>query len=540
VKGSKLRTMDFWCALVDLWRIRRRARLSASDPASMPLEPRAGRGRDHAPPGRGTVGLRLAIFSPLAVVAAGLLLLNGAGIAYHLMTSAPKSPFDAGLTMVAARRLQGLPIYSDPVSDQASTAYGPIVPVITSWLFRAFGVSNLPGKLLSLSASLGVIAMVLAATARRDLRAWVVGAALLLACNHNVVFYFVEARPDMLALLFALVALVLFVRWERRGHVPALVVSLGFFILAFFAKQPLAAAALVPLVAEACRGGTLSRARLTRFGIATLPLVVVGMAIVCLRAASPMAYFYMIALPSSYPLSLVQAWHYGFGLLLMYASLLVVALDLAAFPDPSDDQARWWASAAGVFLAAGVVTIARAGSWLNSFLPFFIASIGLVTLRSPRAFALLDDATKPTGRRIAVSIVLALILFAFAIRWPGAALDTVRGGITIHGDRHHAQAVAVAGDLRGRVLCPEDPTIPLLARGETTRSIFFEMDATLWPSRLPAYVDAEIASARYVIQVKGPLKQLLSDDWLRRLGFAPLREDRLEGSVYHLWEKVPG
>jgi hypothetical protein len=34
-------------------------------------------------------------------------------------------------------------------------------------------------------------------------------------------------------------------------------------------------------------------------------------------------------------------------------------------------------------------------------------------------------------------------------------------------------------------------------------------------------------SARYVIQDKGPLQRLLSDEWL-------------EGSVYHLWEKVAG
>jgi hypothetical protein len=56
---------------------------------------------------------------------------------------------------------------------------------------------------------------VLAATARRDPRAWVLGAALLFASNHNVGFYFVEARPDMVAALLALLALFLFSEWER-------------------------------------------------------------------------------------------------------------------------------------------------------------------------------------------------------------------------------------------------------------------------------------------------------------------------------------
>jgi hypothetical protein len=418
--------------------------------------------------------------------------------------------------------------------------YGPIVPILTSWIFQLFGVSNLPGKLLSLAASLCIIVLVLVATARRDPRAWVLGAALLFACNHNVAFYFVEARPDMVAALLAILALFLFVEWERRRRVLVLVVSVAFFVLAFLAKQPLAAAALVPLVAEAFHGGTLSHGRVARFGVATLPLVGVGLAIACLRGVSPIAYFYMVTLPAQYSVSLLGAGRSGFELLLMYASLLIVAFDLAAYPAQRDPQTRWWGAAVGVFLVTGIVAMAKGGGWWNSLLPFFIASAGLVTLQLPRAFAVLDNSTLSIGRRAAVAVVLAVMLVAFAVRRPGEALNAFRGVITVQGDARYPQVVALARELRGRVLCPEDPTIPLVARGEITRSVFFEMDVANWPRRLPAYVDEEIASARYVIQIKGPLQQLLSDEWLTRLGFAPVKEDRLEGSVYRLWEKVAG
>jgi hypothetical protein len=195
-----------------------------------------------------------------------------------------------------------------------------------------FGVSNTPGKVLSFSASLWVIGLVLAATARRDLRAWVVGAALLFSCNHNVGFYFVEARPDMVAILLALLALFTFAEWEHRRRAWILVVSLGFFVLAFLAKQPLAAAALVPIVAELLGGSGGARGRSARFGIAALPLLSVLVALACLRGLSPMAYFYMVILPAQYHVSLLSASRSGFELVLMYASLLFIGYDLAAHP----------------------------------------------------------------------------------------------------------------------------------------------------------------------------------------------------------------
>jgi hypothetical protein len=63
------------------------------------------------------------------------------------------------------------------------------------------------------------------------------------------------------------------------------------------------------------------------------------------------------------------------------------------------------------------------------------------------------------------------------------------------------------------------------------------MDVSFWPRRLPAYVDSDIAAARYVIQIQGPYQRLVTDEWLMRLGFVRVENDKLKGSVYRLWEK---
>ena len=474
-------------------------------------------------------------FAPLAVVAVAVVLFNAAGIVFHLWNPAPKDPWNAALTVTAARHLQGLPVYADAALDQASTMYGPLVPLLTSWLFHLFGVSVLTGKLLSLTASLGVVGLVLATTAARDPRAWLIGGALLFACNHNAYFYFVDARPDMVAIFLALVALLLFADWERRPRAWTLILSLAMFVLAFFAKQPLAAAALVPPVAEALRGGGLSRRRLATFGFTALPLMAVLLAIVSIRGANPTAYFYMVTLPASYPVLPVTALRIGFDLALMYAPLLLVAFDLVTRPArPSDARGRWWGAAVGVFLIAGVVTMAKAGGARNSLLPLFIASAGFLTLHLPRAFATLEDRTLSIGRRLAVSAVLVVMLLAFAARRPGEAMAAF---VSVHGDASYHDVVALARALPGPVRCPEDPTIPLLARGDLTRSLYFEMDTAYWPERLPAYVDDEIAAARHVIQVNGRFQRLLTDEWLTRLGFAPVSHRTLQRSVYRLWAK---
>jgi len=484
---------------------------------------------------RPAIWLRAMIFAPLATVASGIVFLNLVGIAFQLWSSAPKSPWDAALTVVAARRLQALPIYSDAASDQASTMYGPIVPILTSWLFQIFGVSNRAGKLLTLTASLCVVGLVLVATARRDLRTWIVAGALLFTCNHNARFYFVEARPDMVAALFAVVALFLFAAWEQHRRVVALVGSVAFFVLTFFTKQPLAAVALVPFCAEAFRPGRMSRDRAATFLVAALPLVAVFLAILCLLGIDPMAFRYMVALPAEYPVPPMRVLQLACSTALLSAPMLLLALGLAQDCLRSDTRTRWWAAATTVFFVSGVVAMSKDGGTWNSLLPFTLASSGLLTLQIPQALTLLDHAAVLVRDRVVVSVVLAAILATIALPRPADLRWDVVG---VHGDRRYDSVVTLARNLPGLLRCPEDPTIPLLARGEITRSAYLEMDFAHWPIQLPAGVEHDIGAARFLIQVRGGLP-LLTDDELTRRGFVPVKADGLpEGGAYRLWTRA--
>lgn len=477
----------------------------------------------------------LVAFGPLVLVAACVVFVTVGGCAYHLSTDCPKSPWDAGMTVEAARVARGMSVYSDQLTDQASTMYGPAVPALTGLVFRVFGESNRTGKLLSALASAGVVLLGLALWARREAADLLVGAALFCAACVNTWFYFVEARPDMWAILLAFVALVAFADWEERGRVASLLGALALFVLAFFAKQTLGAAAAVPLVAAAFRRRPGVRGRAALWASAIAPVAVLVAAVAVLRAADPLAFFYMVTVPYMYGVPPAHLLELALGQLPLWAPVLLALFDLAVRPPERWDAGlRYCCSALLVMTPVSLASMARGGGWLNSLLPFYVAAAGLLVLRLPRALAHVEDADAPLARRVAASAVAALLLCAFAFGRPN---EVVNGLTVMQGDEHFDDAVEVARELDGEVLCPEDPTIPLLARGEITRSIYFEGDTLRWPPRWPAFVDDDVASARFVIRVQGPFFVQLTDDWLTRLGFVRVDEPRLEHSVYSLWRR---
>jgi len=84
-----------------------------------------------------------------------------------------------------------------------------------------------------------------------------------------------------------------------------------------------------------------------------------------------------------------------------------------------------------------------------------------------------------------------------------------------HGDAHYPQVIQYVRGLKGRVACPDDPTIPILALKQAGRSSWAENDATYLPD-MPDYLAKEIGNADYVILVqssmaKYPLPKLLPE-----------------------------
>ena len=88
-----------------------------------------------------------------------------------------------------------------------------------------------------------------------------------------------------------------------------------------------------------------------------------------------------------------------------------------------------------------------------------------------------------------------------------------------HGVDGCALIVAAASLLPGKVICPDDPAIPLVAKGYAGRTVAFEADAVHWDTgRTIEVLLKEIDSADYVITM-GRRHGWLSDEALLTSGF---------------------
>src|SRR5204863_343872 len=110
-----------------------------------------------------------------------------------------------------------------------------------------------------------------------------------------------------------------------------------------------------------------------------------------------------------------------------------------------------------------------------------------------------------------------------------------------HRQEEYPQVVAYVRDLPGRVVCPEDPTISVLAKGYASRNVFMEFDVALvggeWPATVPPYVAAEIQSADYVVDVENSRQDLIRPEQLDAWGFTPSVKGP-SWTVYRVWERA--
>ena len=109
-------------------------------------------------------------------------------------------------------------------------------------------------------------------------------------------------------------------------------------------------------------------------------------------------------------------------------------------------------------------------------------------------------------------------------------------------DREYGEAVTRVGQLPGRVVCPEDPTIPLYAKGYAGHSIFAERDTHLvsgkWPTAVPEAVVADCRAADYIVDISDYWQDPLHDEILRDLDFVPAQEMAPELRCYRIWRRT--
>jgi hypothetical protein len=242
----------------------------------------------------------------------------------------------------------------------------------------------------------------------------------------------------------------------------------------------------------------------------------------------------VVELLTSLPLFLLALLHW----------LFTDALDTWQLP-----RVRWLVAALICTVPASIVAFAKDGGAPNSLIPALLSVGAFCAWSVPVAFALLRDGARPLRLRIVAGVIFGFMLFAHVYPVPGALSKAgLKGGLGVN---ERALVIAEARSLPGKVVCPDDPTIPLMAKGYAGRTGVFESDAVYWaPSRMQAVVK-EIDSADYVIVMRHGLlpdgNALVTttlfwgdkEHLLRVSGFTKSDFWTTSTPVYELWRRTP-
>jgi hypothetical protein len=478
--------------------------------------------------------------APLLVAAALIALVTGFNLHRLLYAESPKHPWDSIEIVEAWRSLEGMPVYELSPQGHATHMYGALYPWVQGKLLGSFGVNNLSGRAVSIVSALLLVTL-LAAGMRTGATLWclAVSWAIILGVNHRSEHYFADSRPDMTALLLGTAALfVVGYGCERRRGLPV-VLGTVLLVTGFWFKQIVAVFAIVPLVVLLARRRWPSWQELIHAG---LPPAAVAGTIVGLKFASPVIYHYMVEIPGGYAVNWPRAVKFLWELLLDSPLFLVVFGEWLVSERRSserDPRTRWLLAVLAVALPFSVVARAKVGGWANSLLPALLAMAAFAALRLPRIWARVEQASTPVRARLAYGGFLACVVLMTT--FPHLTYENNVLVAALPRDREYWQAVTIARALRGKVVCPEDPTIPLHAKRDACRNLYAERDARpsggTWPVGIPDSVLAEITAADFVVDVTDYAEQL-DEESLEDLGF------ELDSSVarqlehYKVWRRV--
>jgi hypothetical protein len=181
------------------------------------------------------------------------------------------------------------------------------------------------------------------------------------------------------------------------------------------------------------------------------------------------------------------------------------------------------------------VAYSKVGGAENSFLPALIPLLVLSTLVIAAAWETTSTTLVWRGRAGMFGWLIALVMMVDGLETSVEALHLFPEG---NGDEHYPQVVEYVRNLKARVLCPQDPTIPIVALGQPGRSYWAESDSQQEGSWGPLQND--LLRADYVIIVNSPYKKIaLNGQNLSALGFERVKWDGYDYDlgVYELWHK---
>jgi hypothetical protein len=313
--------------------------------------------------------------------------------------------------------------------------------------------------------------------------------------------------------------------WTLAGSVAV--------VIGFFLKQPAIGVAIVPFLMELFHRRAPALPRLV---LSLVPLTVAAISVALLRVLSPWGHFYMVEVPAIYPIGWSR-WSYSMMSWLRLNTLFLAAVFAwitAWRQGAARDRIDLWVLAA-VLITAPMCAAAHAklGGQFNSFLPSFMAIAIFIGRVLPEFFANRSLQLSPIGTAI-LALLVPLPLLA-DIAAPTRQFE-IRDKVVEQGDKHYNQVIRLVHKLPGKIVCPDDPTIPLLAKNYAGRSGDCELDAN--GHAYPAFALTELQDAQWVVQITGPRKPILSPSWLKHAGFAPENWAVPQDSVYVLYKRV--
>jgi len=475
---------------------------------------------------------------PILVTAIFICLISSYSLSRLVLANAPRNPWEATEVLEAWRSLRGMPVYELAPTAHSTHVYGALVPWLQGEIFRWVGPNNISGRLLSLVSAL-VAVTILAVTLRGDRSAWffVVAWATIMGVNHRSGDYFAENRPDMTAMMFAAAGMLLLGLGQEKRRWLWVVLGSACLVAGFFFKQTAFIFAAVPLVVLCLRWRRPTRSELL---LALFPPALAVGVVLVLRVFSPTVYYYMIDVPRAFGLDWIRTARCLWNLLIDSPLFLLligewIILDKGSLRN--DSRVLWLFGVFAVTIPFSAVTAGKVGGAPNSLLPALLAMTAFCALRLPRLLRpMTNRAYSPRSRLILgafVSLLMLMTAFPHMTRSynPIAAIP--------HWDGEYVRALAVARQLPGLVICPEDPTIPLYAKGYAGYNAYSENDTHLvngaWPDRLPETVLSEIRAAEYVVDVSQQPE--VGEDLFVELDFEPVKDVPLDPKCYRLWRR---
>jgi hypothetical protein len=323
----------------------------------------------------------------------------------------------------------------------------------------------------------------------------------------------------------------------EKGRAGPVAAGTACLIVGFSFKQTACVFAVVPLIALALQGRRPTRDEVVR---ALLPPVAVVGVILCLKVFSPAVYHYMIEVPGSYRIewsvvadAMVRRTLLSSPLFLILAGEWLVADRGSLRNDP---RMRWVVAVLAVAIPFSSVAFGKYGGQTNSLLPALMGMLAFLALRLPTALARLEGRVASTSGRVLIGSCAALFLFLSDFPHLRLMVDVP------HWNGAYDRVIARVSALPGTVVCLEDPTIPLYAKGYAGRTLGSEMDAHVvhgqWPDAIPERVLDEVRSADFLVDIRDHFDDHMDEQGLRRLGLVPADDLLPDAPSYRIWRRA--